>query len=136
MEFLRQGPQGLAQQRHCLHMDRDFLRPGLEHIAADADDVPDVVLAEVQKFRLTDGVGTDVKLDLALAVLNVAEDGLAHAPLGHDAAADGNSLSVKGVIVLFDLPAPGAADKPGLLEGVSSLLLQGGKLVPADLQYF
>ena len=100
VELLRQGAQALGEQRHALDMDADLAGLGLEHIARDADDVADVVLAEVRELLLADGVGADVELNLALVVLDVAEDGLAHAALGHDAARGLDGLALKGLVVV------------------------------------
>ena len=135
MELLRQGTQGLGEQLHLLDVDGDLLRLGLENITADADDIADVILAEIRKLLLADGVGADVELDLPLVVLDVAEYRLAHAALGHDAPGDGDRLAVKSIVVVLYLARPCAAREFRLLERVSPLLLERRELVPADLQY-
>ena len=136
VELLGQGAQALGEQRHALDMDADLAGLGLEHIAGDADDVADVVFAEVRELLLADGVGADVELNLALVVLDVAEDGLAHAALGHDAARGLDGLALKGLVVVAYLVGPRAADKAGQLEGVAPLLLECRELLTADLKYF
>ena len=134
VELLRQRAQGLAQQHHGLDMYGYLLGLGLEHIAADADDVADVVLSEVGKLLLAHGVGAHIELYLAPAVLYMAEYGFAHAPFGHHAAADGDGFPLELRVVVLYFFGPGGPDKLGLLEGISPLLLKSRQLIPAYLQ--
>ena len=115
-------------------MHADLPRLGLEDEAGDADDVTDVILAEVRELLLRHRVLADVELDLAAVVLNVAEDGFAHAALGHDAAGDGDLLFVEAVEIGLDLGGIRGAHKARLLEGVAALVLQRLELVAPDLQ--
>ena len=134
VEFLRQRAQGLAEQRDLLHMDGDLPRLGLERIAAHTDDVADVILAEIGKLLLADGVLADVELDLAAVILNVAENGLAHATLGHDAAGSLQRFTVVGLEIVLDVGRIGAARKARLREGVAPGVLQCLELVAAHLK--
>ena len=134
MELLRQRAQGLAEQRDLLHVDGDLPCLGLERIAAHADDVANVILAEIGKLLLGDGVLADVELDLAAVVLNVAEDGLAHAALGHDTAGGLQRFAVIGVKIVLDIRRIGAALKARLHKGVAPGVLQRLELVAAHLK--
>ena len=60
VELLRQRAQGLTEQRDLLHVDGDLPRLGLERVAAHADDIADVILAEIGKLLLGHGVLADV----------------------------------------------------------------------------
>ncbi len=134
VELLRQRTQGLTQQRDLLHVNGDLPRLGLERIAGHADDVADVILAEIGKLLLADGVLTDVELDLAAVILNVAENGLAHAALRHDAAGSLQRFAVIGLEIILDVGRIGAAHKARLREGVASGILQRLELVAAHLK--
>lgn len=135
VELLRQGAQALGKQRDGLDMDARLAGLGLEHIAGDADDIADVVLAEVRELLRRDGVGADVELYLAPVVLDVAEDGLAHAALGHYSPRGLHGLALELLIAVLYLARPGAADEARQLEGVPPLLLEGGQLLAAYLKY-
>ena len=115
-------------------MDGDLPRLGLERIAAHADNVADVILAEIGKLLLGHSVLADVELDLAAVILNVAENGLAHAALGHDAAGGLQRFAVIGVKIVLDVGRIGAARKARLREGVAPGVLQRLELVAADLK--
>ena len=134
MELLRQRTQGLTEQCDLLHVDGDLPRLGLERVAAHADDVADVILAEIGKLLLGHGVLADVELDLPTVVLNVAEDGLAHAALGHDAAGSLQGLAVIGFKIFLDIRRVGTARKARLLKGVAPRILQRLELVTAHLK--
>ena len=134
MELLRQRAQGLAEQRDLLHVDGDLPGLGLEGVTAHADDIADVILAEIGKLLLGDGVLADVELDLAAVVLNVAEDGLAHAALGHDAAGGLQRFAVIGVKIVLDIRRIGATLKACLHKGVAPGVLQRLELVAAHLK--
>ena len=136
VELLGQRAQGLGEQHHGLHMHGDFAGLGLEDIAADPDDVADIILAEIGKLGLAHSVGADIELDEALVVLDMAEDGLAHAALGHDAPGHADLLFFKSIEVVLDLLGPGRAAELCLPEGVAPLLLQSGKLIAPYLQDF
>ena len=84
-------------------MDGNFLGLGLEYKAAHTDDIADVVLAEIGKLLLGHVVLANVKLDKSAVVLDMAENRLAHAALGHDSSRDLNGLAVKLVVVILDL---------------------------------
>ena len=66
----------------------------------------------------------------------MAEDGLAHAALGHDAPRDLHGLLRKGIIIALYLRGVRASYKSGLLEGVSPLLLQVLQLIAAYAEEF
>ena len=134
VELLRQRAQGLTEQCDLLHVDGDLPRLGLERVAAHTDDIADVILAEIGKLLLRDGVLADVELDLPAVVLNVAEDGLAHAALGHDAACRLQGLAVIGFKIFLDIRRVGTARKARLLKGVAPRILQRLELVTAHLK--
>ena len=134
MELLRQRAQGLAEQCDLLHVDGDLPRLGLERVAAHADDVADVILAEISKLLLGHGVLAHVELDLPAVVLNVAEDGLAHAALGHDATGGLQRFTVVGLEIVLDVGRIGTARKARLLKGVAPRILQRLELITAHLK--
>ena len=134
VELLRQRAQGLAEQRDLLHVDGDLPGLGLEGVTAHADDIADVILTEIGKLLLRHGVLADVELDLAAVVLNVAEDGLAHAALGHDAAGGLQRFAVIGLEIVLDVSRIGTALEARLHKGVASGILQRLELVAADLK--
>ena len=115
-------------------MDGYLLGLSLEHEAGNADNVADVVLAKVGKLLLRQVILADVELDLSPVVLYVAEDRLAHASLGHNAACDLNVLAVKGVVIRLDLLGICASYEAGAAEWVSPLLLKCGQLISAYQQ--
>ena len=77
-----------------------------------------------------------VDLDAAGLVLQIAEGHLAHAALGHQAAAQGHGLPLQGVEVVPDLLGVVGHVVAGDLKGVHPRVLQGLELVPADLENF
>ena len=117
-------------------MHGNLLRAGLEHIAGHADDIADVVLAEVCELLRRYRVRPDIKLNLAAVVLDVAEDGFPHTALGHNTPRHLNGLPVEAVVIVLDLCRPRTAHKAGLPEGVAPLVLQRLQLIPAHLQNF
>ena len=134
VKLFGQGPERLGQQHHTFDMHGDLLRLRLEHVAGDADDIADIILAEILEFLLADRIGPGIELDLALVVLNMAENGLPHAALGHHPPHNGDGLALKGVIVFLDLAGISRALKAGLAEGIPSLLPKPAELIPAHLQ--
>ncbi len=132
--LLGQGAKRLGKKLNALGVNGDFLGLGFENVPGNTDDIADIELAEIGKFLLADGIGADIHLDKPLAVLNVAEDGLAHAALRHNAPGNGNGFSVKGGVIVYNLARPSGAGIEGLLERVSALILQCGKLVAANLK--
>ena len=134
VELLRQGPQGLAQQRDVVCTDGHLAPLGAEHLALDAHDVADIVLLKVVIVVLVHLVLTGVDLDTAGLVLQVAERHLAHTALAHQAACHGHSLPLHGVKVILDILCVVGHIKPGNSERVAALVLQSLQLVAADAQ--
>ena len=131
--LLRQRAQGFCEQGHVFDMHRDLTGLGLEDVAADTDNVADIVFPEVRKFSFADRVFAYIELNLSLAVLNVAEDGLAHSSLGHDASGNGDLLVLVLLKVSLDPCGSCVPVKAGLAEGIASCLLQFGQLISPDL---
>ena len=125
MVFLRQRTERLGEQGNFLNMNGDLTGLRTENIAGSTDDIADIVLSEIGKFLFAQGIGADIELDLALVVLDMAESGLAHAPLGHHPPGHSHGLAFVIIIVLQDIPGPGAADELCDLEGVPPCVLQG-----------
>ena len=134
MELLRQRAQTLGQQRNALDVDADLLSLGLEHIARNADDIADVVFPEVRELLGRNGVRPDIELQLAPVVLYVAENGLAHAALGHDPARNLDGLALQLLIVCLYLRRPRAPNEPSQLEGSLPPPCSAASFA-ADLQY-
>ena len=134
MEFLGQGAQRLGEKGDLLNMDGYLFGLGFEYEAGDADDIADIILAEISKLLLGDSVLLDVELDKATVVLDVAENGLAHAALGHDTTGNGNGLILKGVKIGLYLGRPCASFILGLVEGIAAFALESRKLIAAYLK--
>ena len=135
VEFFGQGAQARGEQSDLLGMHGYFPGLGLENKAGNADDVAYVILAEIRELLLGNGVLFDVKLYLSPVILDMAEDGLAHAALGHDASGHGNGLVLQLVEAVLYLGGICAAFKLGYLKGVAALVLESLELIPANLQY-
>ena len=150
VELLRQGLERLGEERHAVGLHGDLAPLGLEDLPFHAHDVADVQLLELVEGLLAQLVDADVDLDAALHVLQVAEHGLAHAPLGHEPAGHGGHSALQGVKVLLDVGGVVLHHILGDLEGVLSrvlkllelgaadepLLGQGGLLLLADVSLF
>ena len=132
--FLRQRTKGLRKQRDVLDMHRDLTGLGLEDITADADDIAHVVFPEVGKLGLRNRVLAHIELDLALAILDVAEDGFAHAAFGHDASGNADLLVLVVFKGVFDPGRGRVALKSRLTERIASRFLKLGQFVAANLQ--
>ena len=132
VELLRQGNEGLGQQRDPAGLDGNFSPLGLEHLALDADHVADVQLFEPGKGLLPQLVDADIELDAALPVLEVTEHRLAHTPLGHEASGHRDLLTLQGLEVLLDIGAVMGNGVMGDLEGVLARLLELLQLGAAD----
>ena len=136
VELLGQRPEALGQQSDLLRVDAYLAGLGLENIALHADDVADVVAAEVLELLLADGVGADIELELAAVVLDVAEYGLAHAALGHDASGHGDVPVLVLLVAVPYLACPGAALEAGYFKRVASRGAQLLELLAADTENF
>ncbi len=136
VEFLGQRLEGLGEKRHLVGLDRDLAPLGLEDLAFHAHNIADVGLFELGEGLLAQLVHADVELDAALAVLQIAEHGLAHAPLGHDAAGHGGHAALQGLKALFDVGGVVLHHEFGDLEGVLARVLQLLELGAADQALF
>src|SRR6266849_5789855 len=74
----RQRAQRLREQGETLHPDGDLARLGAKQRALHADDIPEVEQLHHLVLLGPDGVDLEVDLNLAGAVLDVPEGGLAH----------------------------------------------------------
>ena len=136
VEFLGQRLEGLGEKRHLVGLDGDLAPLGLKDLAFHAHDVADVGLFELGEGLLAQLVHADVELDAALAVLQIAEHGLAHAPLGHDAAGHGGHSALQGLKALLNVGGVVLHHKFGDLEGVLARVLQLLELGAADQALF
>ena len=136
VELLGQGLEGLAEQGDLVGADAHLALLGAEHLTLDPHNVADVVLLEAVIGLLVHLVPAGVDLDAAGLVLQIAEGHLAHAALGHQAAAQGHGLPLQGVEVVLDLLGVVGHVVAGDLKGVHPRVLQGLELVPADLENF
>ena len=127
-----QRADGLAQQDVVLHVQGDLAALRAEDRALAADDVADVQLLEAVIFVGAEIVHLDVDLDAAVLVLQVAEGGLAHAALAHEAAGDPLCRAFQFVEFFLDLRSVAGAFETGLQEGISALRLQRCQLLSAD----
>ena len=115
--------------------DGQFPHAGHESRSLDADDVADIELFEDRERLFADLALSDEKLDFAGAVLEVGEDRLAHAALGHQPAGDhdfgaefafGGSLEIGAD--LFDHLCAGKSLAVGIDPGGFQLLELGEAL--------
>ena len=134
MEFLRQGQQGLGQQRDGLGLDGDLPALGAEYLALYPYDIADIVLFESCQRLLPHVVNTDVELNAAGAVLEVGKHRLAHAALAHQAAGQADGLPLHLLEAVLNLVAVVGDVKLGDGKRILPLLPQGGQLVPPDLE--
>ena len=126
--LLRQGLERLREQGNRAGTHRDFAALGAEHRALHADDVANVQLAAIGKGFLAHVVHLDIELNPARPILQIGEDRLAHAALGHDATGNTNGLLLQLVETVSHVLRVVGNVKLGNLEGVSPLLLQGLQL--------
>ena len=91
---------------------------------------------ELGEGLLAQLVDADVDLDAPLHVLQITEDGLAHAPLGHDAAGDGGLGALQGLEVLLDVGGVVLHHVFGDLEGILAGILELLELGAADQALF
>ena len=111
VEFLGQGPQRLGEQAEFSDLHRQLTSLGFEQVSLGAENVTEVVVLEGSVCRLAGEVVADVELDAAAGVLQRGKARLAHDPLQHHAAGDGNiyerrrqiflALSVVGHVQFF-----------------------------------
>ena len=85
-------------------MDGNLTRLRTENIAANAYNISDIVFPKICKLLLCDSILADIKLNLPLSVLNMAEDGLTHTALGHDAPCHGHSFIFLLLKMISDPP--------------------------------
>ena len=132
VELLRQYLEGLAQQRQALDMNGDFARLGAEHHAAHAQDVADVILLEIGIGVHTQIVPGYINLNIALAVQQVGEGGLAHHAAGGHAARQGHRLPLQLVKTVDHVAAVVGHIIAGQLVGVLPCVNQRLQLLAAD----
>ena len=133
MELLGQGPQGFTHQSDVLGPDTHLALFRAEHGALNADDVADVVLLEAVIFVRVHLVPAGVELDAAGFILQIAEGDLAHAALGHEAAAYGDGLPLQGVKIILNFLGVVGDIILGNGKRVHSRILQGLEFVTAHL---
>ena len=134
VELLRQGAQGLAQQRDLPCADGHLAPLGAEHLALDAHDIADVIFLEAVIVVLIHLILAGVDLDAARFILQVAEGHLAHAALAHQAAAHGYLAALQSVEVVLNVLGVVCHVEFRDLERVAALVLQGLELLTADAQ--
>ena len=134
VELLRQGLQGLGEQGDMLGAHAHLALFRAENGALHAHNVADVVLFEAVILLLIHLVPTGVELDAAGLILQVAEGHLAHAALGHKAAAHGHGLSLQSVKVVLDLLGVVGDVVLGDGKRIHPRILQGLEFVTAHLK--
>ena len=101
VELLREGTDGLAQEREGIHPDGDLPEFCPEHVAGYPDDIPPLdELVEEIELLLPDIVLPDVELDLTSLVPKVGKQGLAVVADNVDPAGRGHGL---GALVMGDI---------------------------------
>ena len=89
--------KALCEKGDLFRVDRNLAGLRFENAALDADNIADVHLLERGVGLLAERIPRDVALYRPLKILNVAERRLAHDPLRHHSARDGNGLSLERV---------------------------------------
>ena len=113
------------------HGNLALLRP--EDVAFYAHNVPNVrLLKTVVGLRRRHLILTDVELNPAGMILKVTKHHLAHAPFAHDAAGQGDGLSLHLRKVVLDFCAAGIPFIFRLGKGVHSIRLKLRQLLPAN----
>ncbi len=106
VELLRQGTDGLAQEREGIHPDRYLPEFCPEHVARYPDDIPPLdELVEEVELLLPDIVLPDVQLDFTTLITEVGKQGLAMVADNVDPAGRGHGIDtlVMGDIRVFRL---------------------------------
>ena len=124
--------QRLGQQHDLLGVDADFAGLGLEHEALHADHVAQIVVFEVLVRVLAHVVPADVDLNLAVAVQQMGEGGLAHDAAGHHAPGDGHGLVLQRVVIAQNLAGEMGAVVADDLIGVLALFHELAQLFQTD----
>ena len=133
VELLGQGPQGFTQQGDVLGPDTHLALFRAEHGALNTDDVADVVLLEAVIFVQVHLVPAGIELDAAGLILQIAEGDLAHAALGHEAAAYGDGLPLQGVKIILNFLGVVGDIILGNGKRVHPRILQGLEFITAHL---
>ena len=134
--LLGQYLQRFAQQGHLCGVYGDLSGLGLEHLAADTDDIAYVIFLEGGVALLAHAVAGYICLDAALQILDITEGCLAHDALEHHASGDRHGLALELVIVVFDLGAVVGLVILCQYKGIVTRLLHSGQLLAAEPQYF
>ncbi len=132
VELFGQRQKGLGQQRDLGGAHGDLALLGAEDHALDAHDIAHVQLAALGEGLGAQLVHLEIELDPTGAVLEVGEDGLAHAALAHQAAGDGHALVLQRVKVGLDGLGVVGHVIPGELERILPGLLQLLQLFVSD----
>ena len=115
VELVRQRAQRLGQQAQAMGVDGQLAVVGLEQHAFDTEDVAQVPVLE-GLVRVGAGVVVgNVDLDAAAAVLQGGETGLAHHPLEHHAAGQGNGRRRMGFQFLLGLVSQAGVQVGGMV---------------------
>ncbi len=117
-------------------MDGNFSRFRLEDISLRTDNISDIISLEIPELLLRHGIFTDVQLDLAEIVLDMAEDRFAHNALGHNSSGDPYRFVFKTRVIFSDIVAPGSTVVAGYPERIPSLRLEFLQLIAPHLQNF
>ena len=133
MVLLRKNLQALGEKSDLLCVNGDFPGLGLEHIAADTDDVADIVLLEILVGLFSYAVSCHIALDVAGLVLHIAEGSLTHDALGHHASGDSHLFAFQLIELLFDIGAVSCHVKLRDGKRILACCLKLRKLLAANL---
>ena len=133
VELLRKDLKALGEQLNTLCMDGNFACLCLEHHSADADNIADVQLLEIFVGLLADLVPCNVRLDISLQILEVAEGRLSHNALGHHSSCQGYLFALHLLVVFLYLHAVRCHIVLRDLERIPSAFAKLGKFLTAHL---
>ena len=88
VELLRERLHALCEQGKLFRVNRNLTCLGLKDLAADTDDVADVVLLKEGICLFADRIARHINLNVAAQIANRTERRLAHDALTHHAAGD------------------------------------------------
>ena len=116
-------------------VDRQLALVGLEQHPLDTEDIPQIPVLE-GLVRIGAGVVVgNVDLDAAAAVLQGGETGLAHHPLEHHAAGQGNGRRRMGFQFLLGLVSQAGVQIGGMVAPLE-IIGEGEAAVPAAQRVF
>ena len=102
VELLRERLHALCEQGQLLRVNRNLTCLGLKDLAANADDVADIILLKLRIRLFADRIARHINLNVAAQISNRAEGRLAHDALTHHATCDRDFRVLKRLKLCLD----------------------------------